>query len=85
MWRDNISYWFCIFASKLLVLTNIPDDQVKFGSEEKGTFYFADMEKVLQSIFVHVDAAYNTLADKAIAQLLVKLLYMCDHPLKILL
>lgn len=65
-----------------MVLINIPDDQVKFGSEEKGTFYFADMEKVLQSIFVHVDAAYNTLADKAIAQLLVKLLYMCDHPLK---
>ena len=40
------------------------------------------MEKVLQSICVHVDAAYKTLADKAIAQLLVKLLYSCNRPLK---
>lgn len=40
------------------------------------------MEKILQSIFVHVDAAYKTLADKAIAQLLVKILYTCDYPLK---
>lgn len=40
------------------------------------------MEKVLQSICVHVDAAYKTLADKAIAQLFVKLLYSCDYPLK---
>ena len=40
------------------------------------------MEKVLQSICVHVDAAYKTLADKAIAQLLVKLLYSCNCPLK---
>lgn len=40
------------------------------------------MEKILQSIFVHVDAASKTLANNAMAQLLVKLLYTCDHPVK---
>ena len=40
------------------------------------------MEKILQSIFVHVDASSKTLANNAIAQLLIKLLYTCDKPIK---
>lgn len=40
------------------------------------------MDKILQSIFVHVDAASKTLASNAMAQLLVKLLYTCDQPVK---
>ena len=40
------------------------------------------MEEVLQSIFVHVDASSKTLANNAIAQLVIKLLYNCGDYIK---
>lgn len=38
------------------------------------------MEKILQSIYIQVDASYETLTNSAIAQLLVKLLFRCAEP-----
>lgn len=39
------------------------------------------MEKILQSIYIQVDASYETLTNSAIAQLLIKLLFRAATPI----